>query len=146
MARIKLKQQPTYEFVHQTMVRVGDVNYGGHLGNDAFVRLTNDARVALLRELGASEQDLGDGVTAIVMTDLAVNYLAQAFLHQPLTVHSHLSSVTFASFRVHHLVARQEQPLALVETGLAAFDYQAGELGELPQTFLAALERRGIEV
>lgn len=38
-------------------VQVGDVNYGGHLANDAVLRLCHEVRMRWLATLGWSEMD-----------------------------------------------------------------------------------------
>ena len=150
MARIKLKKQQRYQFHHQLTVRVGDINYGGHLGNDAVVRLCNEARVAMMRQLGCSELDLGDGKTAMVMTELAVNYVGEGFLFDEVTIHTCVGAVGYFGFRLHHLLEKVDggraQPLALVETALSAFDHHSRQIGDLPPAFLQALETNGVEL
>ena len=42
MPRVKLEEQPTYEFNHTLTVRVTDLNYGNHLSNDAVIRLSEE--------------------------------------------------------------------------------------------------------
>lgn len=150
MARIKLKKQGGYPFQYHTTVRVSDINYGGHLGNDAVLRLCNEARVAMMRQLGCSELDLGDGQTAIVMTELAVNFVGEGFLFDEVTIHSRMDQVGYFGFRVHHLLEKADgeatTPVALVETALSAFDHQRRQIGELPESFLEAARRNGVPV
>jgi len=137
MARIKLKRQPHYQFHLRTTVGVSHINYGGHLGNDAVLRLCNEARGAMMRELGCSELDLGDGATAIVMTELAINYVGEGFLFDEVTIHTCMDRVGYFGFRVFHLLEKEADgaavPVALVETALSAFDGQSREIGEVPQ-------------
>jgi len=150
MPRIKLKRQEHYQFHHHLTVRISDINYGGHLGNDAVVRLCNEARVAMMRELGCSELDLGDGQTALVMTELAVNYVGEGFLFDEVIIHSRVDQVGYFGFRVHHLLEKDEEGatrvVALVETALSAFDHGSRQIGELPSSFLEALQRSGVPV
>ena len=58
-------------------VRITDVNYGKHLGNDALLGLVHEARMRFLAERGCSEEDCGDGV-GLIMRGLQVRFLAQA--------------------------------------------------------------------
>lgn len=58
-------------------VQVGDVNYGGHLANDAVLRLCHEVRMRWLAGLGWSETDAGGA--GLIMADAAVQYLAQGF-------------------------------------------------------------------
>lgn len=150
MARTRLKKQQHYPFEIHTTVRVSDINYGGHLGNDAVVRLINEARVAMMRELGCSELDLGDGQTAMVMTDMTVNYVGEGFLFDAVTIRSCVDRVSYFGFRLHHLITKPgpagqgEVDVALVETGLSAFHGQSRSIGELPASFLQALQSKGV--
>ena len=60
----------TYET--EIPIRISDVNYGGHLGNDAVLSLAHEARVRFLALRGFSEKDV-EGV-GIMMVDAAVVY------------------------------------------------------------------------
>ena len=52
MARIKIAVPPQFTFSTQIPVRITDINYGGHLGNDALLALLHEARVQFLRRYG----------------------------------------------------------------------------------------------
>src|SRR3989337_4016867 len=80
MPLIRLSEQLSYEFHYTTRLEPRDINYGGHLGNDALVSLAGSARAEALHAIGLREQDLGDGHTGIIMSDLAVNFRAEAFM------------------------------------------------------------------
>ncbi len=141
MPRVKLEEQPGYEFRHTLTIRVTDVNYGGHLGNDALVGLIHEARVNLMHTLGCSELDLGDRKTGLIMVDLVINFLQEGFMFDELQIDSHIGEVSTKSFRIFQRILKANKPLALAETGWLAFDYAARRTVPLPQTFLAALER-----
>ena len=140
MPRVKLTEQPYYEFAHTLHVRVTDLNYGSHLSNDAVVRLVHEARVHLLRELGCKELDLGDGQTGFIMGDLAVNFRQEGFLFDELTVQSHVGDITEKSFRLFHRICRNGETLALAETGLVTFNYSVRDIAPVPEVFLQALK------
>ena len=59
MARIKLEVPENIHFKTKITLRVSDMNYGGHLGNDAVLSLAHEARVQFLKQFGYSEMDLG---------------------------------------------------------------------------------------
>lgn len=140
MPRIKLKEQSGYEFQQTVSVRVTDLNYGGHLGNDALVSLIHDARAHLLYLLGCDEFDLGDQRTGLIMTDLIVNFKREGFMFDRLQIDSHVGEVSQKSFRIFHRITKAGDLLALVETGLVAFDYGQRRVVPLPEAFLRALE------
>lgn len=141
MPRVKLTEQPHYEFTHTLTVRVTDLNYGAHLANNAVIELIHEARAQLFRTLGFIETNLGDGQTGIIMGDLAVNFKQEGFLFDELTIHSHLGEFSHQSFRLFHKIMRADSILALVETGLVAFDYSARKIAPIPAPFVQALER-----
>jgi acyl-CoA thioesterase FadM len=142
MPRVKLDLQPVYEFHYEVTLQVRDINYGGHLGNDALVGLLHEARINLLHSLGVSEMNLGDGQTGIIMADLAVNFLEEGFMLDRLDIGSHMGEVTKHSFRVFHRLNKGDKILALAETGLIAFNYAARKIAPVPASFRQALENR----
>ncbi len=140
MPRVKLSEQPHYEFTHRLTVRVTDLNYGAHLANNAVIELIHEARAQLFRALGFVETNLGDGRTGIIMGDLVVNFKQEGFLFDELTIHSHTDEFSRHGFRLFHKITRDDSLLALVETGLVAFDYAERRTTALPAAFLQALE------
>ena len=67
MARVKLTLPDVCHFQTEVTVRIGDINYGGHLGNDAVLSLAHEARLQYFKSLGYSEIDI-EGV-GIVLAD-----------------------------------------------------------------------------
>lgn len=141
MPRIRLFEQETYEFRFLIDVQPRDVNYGGHLGNDALVSMVGTARARMFLSLGLSELDLGDGRTGVVMSDLAVNYRSEAFLFDELLIETHVGEFTHTGFRLFHRMMRGATVIAVVETGLIAFDYVSRKVVPIPQEFIKALGR-----
>jgi acyl-CoA thioesterase FadM len=52
MARVKLLIPERKIFSTEIAVRITDINYGNHVGNDAFVRILHEARVQWLTNNG----------------------------------------------------------------------------------------------
>ena len=77
MARIKLELPETYTFSTLLPIRITDLNYGGHVGNDTVVSLLHEARMQYLSHYGYSELDLG-GIS-LIMGDLAIEYKGEVF-------------------------------------------------------------------
>jgi acyl-CoA thioesterase FadM len=139
MPRVKLQPQPNYEFHYEVTLQVRDINYGGHLGNDALVGLLHEARINLLHGLGLSEMNLGDGQTGIIMADLVVNFLEEGFMLDRLDIDSHIGEVTQRSFRIFHRMAKGDQLLALAETGIVSFNYAERKIVPIPPSFRQVL-------
>jgi len=142
MPRIKLAEQEVYEFRFSIQVRPQDINYGGHLGNDDLISLVGAARAQLFHSLGLSELDLGDGQTGIIITDLVVNYRAEAFMFDELLVETHLDEFAEKGFRMFHRVRKNSKLIALMETGLMTYNYASKETAPIPEAFLKHLADR----
>ncbi|RPJ08121.1 MAG: esterase [Deltaproteobacteria bacterium] len=141
MPRTKLKEQPRYEFRYDVVIQPRDINCSGHLGHDTLISLVHSARADLLRLLGFREMDLGDGQTAIIMSDLAVNYREEAFMFDLLRIESHAGEISRDSFRIFYRVTRVDKIIALVETGLFAFNYRNHRIVRIPRAFEGALNQ-----
>ncbi len=132
MARVRLDLPPSLPFTTEMTVRVTDVNYGGHLGNDALLGLVHEARIRYLGSLGYTETDVGGA--GIIMTDAVVVYKAEAFLGDRLEiavgvgdVHSH-----GCDFLYRITKAATGAEVARAKTGIAFFDYAARRIIETP--------------
>lgn len=140
MPRVTLIEQPSYEHSHSLTVRATDINYAGHLGNEALLGLVHETRSHFLKAL-QFKTILGDTQqTGLAIADLVVNFKAEAFAHDPVVVDSQIGEMTEKSFRLFHRIRRGGQVIALVETGMVAYAYQERKVTTLPTEFLAGLQ------
>lgn len=135
MPRIKLSPLDTYRFEYRTTINARDVNYGGHLGNDAVVSLLHEARIDLLHSFGFTELDLGDRETGIIVSELQVSYRAEGHLLDEIIIQSDVIRMKNASFRMAHRIQRGDDTLVLAEVGIVAFNYKTRQVSELPELF-----------
>src|SRR5210317_1206588 len=75
MPRIKLKLPDSLPFRTEMPVRITDINYGRHLGNNDLLGLLHEARVRLFTRHGFSEIDV-DGA-GIIMVDTAILFKSE---------------------------------------------------------------------
>ena len=52
MARIKIEFPEKFAYSTNIPVRITDINYGGHVGNDAILSLIHEARMQFLENHG----------------------------------------------------------------------------------------------
>jgi acyl-CoA thioester hydrolase len=132
MPRLKLVPRASYPFSCELTVRTTDLNYGGHLGNDKLLSLVHEARVAFLAAHGLSELDF-QGVS-LILGDTAVVYQAEAYAGDKLKFEVAAAEPTRSGFRIFYRVTRPAdgQAIALVENGMACFDYQSRKIATLP--------------
>jgi len=77
MARLSLSLPESFRFSTEITVRITDLNYGRHLGNDSMLGLIHEARVRFLGHHGLSEGDVAG--TALILADAAIVFRAEAF-------------------------------------------------------------------
>ena len=133
MPRIKLKPLDKYSFQTEITVRVTDLNYGAHLGNDSLLSLVHEARVSFLANFGFSEMDFG-GVS-LIMADTAIIYQGEAYAGDVLIFEVVAGEPTRKGFRLFYRVTRKKDniAIALVENGMVCFDYKNRKLKTLPE-------------
>jgi len=140
MPRVRLSERPSYEFCHRLTVRPTDINYGGHLGNEAMLELIHEARTMFLAQLGFNTIDVNQLQVGLIIADLAVNFKNEAYAQDVLDIDCQIDELGKKSFRFFHRIRRAHQMIALVETGMVAFDYQARAVVPLPDEFFKALQ------
>lgn len=135
MARVEVTLPESFLFSTEIPIRIGDVNYGGHLGNDAVLSLVHEARVRFLRAHGYGELDV-DGA-GIVMVDAAVVYRAEGRYGMVLRVDVAAADVRTRGcdlvYRLADVATGQE--IARAKTGIMFFDYAARRLLHMPEGF-----------
>jgi acyl-CoA thioester hydrolase len=130
-----------YEFHYELQVQVGHLNYGGHLGHDSVVRIVHEARVHMFHALGVAENNLGDNRTGLIMGDLAFLYCGEGHLFDKLRLDSHVGELKRSAFRMFHRLVRDDTLIALVETGLMAYDYTLRAIAPFPDAFKRSLRQ-----
>jgi acyl-CoA thioester hydrolase len=130
MSRVKL-QVPENKIITITIpVRITDINYGNHLGNDAFVSIIHEARMQWLHQYGFTELNI-EG-TGLILADLVVEFKNESFYGDNIDVTITVGEISKVSFELYyHLQAqRNNEPviLALAKTGMVCYDYSAKKI------------------
>lgn len=133
MARIKLEMPQNYIFSTEITVRISDVNYGGHTGNDAILSFIHEARLRFFQHFGWSELSLG-GVGTI-MADVAIVYKAESFHKDKITIKVTPLELTKYGFDLYYHLSNADSgaEVALAKTGIVCFDYQNHKIAQLPE-------------
>jgi acyl-CoA thioesterase FadM len=133
MARVKLEMPDTYSFRCEIPIRITDLNYGGHVGNDIILSLVHEARVQYLRHYGYGELELvGYG---LIMADAAIEFKQELFYGQRLAVEVQAREFTRLGFELYYRFSLAQQPekaVAHVKTGMVCFDYSQKRPAALP--------------
>ena len=140
MPRIKIEIPEKFLFKAEISVRISDINYGGHLGNDSLLSIIHEARVRFLKHLGYSESDVeGNG---IIMNDAAIQYKAESFYGDELLIEVGVMDFSKIGcdivFRITNSDKKKE--IALAKTGIVFFDYENKKVAPLPEKFKLKIE------
>jgi len=135
MARVKLDLPDRFEFSTEIQVRIGDINYGGHLGNDTVLSLIHEARVRFLQKYGFTEANI-DGV-GLIMTDAVIVYKSEGFYGDTLTIDVTVGDFSRSGcdffYRFTNKLTRKE--VARAKTGIVFFDYKTRKVVSIPEHF-----------
>lgn len=128
MPRIKIELPEKFIYSTEIPVRITDINYGGHLGNDSLLSIVHEARVRFLKHLGYSESDVeGNGT---IMIDAAIQYKSEGFYGDELIVEIAVNDFSGIGcdfvFRITNKNTLKE--IALVKTGIVFFNYKKEKL------------------
>ena len=138
MQRTELPLPDAFPFETRLEARVGDINYGNHVGNDAMLTLLHEARLRFLAARGFSETDAGG--CGLTLVEALVQYRAQAFRGDALRIGVALTELDRAGFVLLYRVRRESDgaEIARARTALAFFDYARNRLCRAPQAFREA--------
>ena len=107
MPRIKLNELERYRFRHEQVITIAYINPAGHVGNSQMADLVHDGRIHLLRTLGLSELNIGDGKTGLIMGDLVINFKAELFLGEKILIESDIAEIEGKSLRFFHRISKE---------------------------------------
>lgn len=139
MARVKLDLPETFVFETTIKVRIGDINYGGHLGNDAVLSIMHEARFQFFNSLGYKDEISIDGVGTI-QADTAIVYKGEAFHGDEITVKIAIEDISRKSFDVVYALTCNEKEIARAKTGIVMFNYDEGKVCSIPENFLKKIQ------
>ena len=131
MARISIDLPSTFTFSATIPVRITDLNYGGHVGNDTILSIIHEARVQYLKNFGYSEKDLG-GV-GMIMSDVVINFRNELFYGDVIEASVAVMNISRASFYLVYVLKNNQNIIAEAKTGMVCFDYEKRKVTALPE-------------
>ena len=143
MARIKIDLPETFSFSTLFAVRITDLNYGAHVGNDTVLSFIHEARVRYLHSLGYSELNL-EGV-GLIMADAALVFKNEMYYGDELLISIRAVEFSRVGFDLIYKIEKKpaDQPVivvALAKTAMVCFDYEQKKVVPLPENALASLK------
>jgi len=141
MARIRIELPATLPFATEIPVRITDINYGGHLGNDALLSLIHEARCRFLQQHGFSETNIAGA--GILMVDAALTYRKEVFHGDVLRFEVGATDLQRTGCDIVYRVTRGGTVVAEAKTGIVFFDYKLLKIVRTPPAFAAKFTSAG---
>jgi acyl-CoA thioester hydrolase len=141
MARIRINLPDFFPFTTLLPVRITDLNYGGHVGNDAVLSLLHEARVQFLGRHGYSELNLAGA--SLIMGDVAIEFKREIFYGNSLRASVAAGEFTRAGFDLFYKLELGEEgkwlPAVYAKTGMVCYDYSTKKVVAVPEPVYKAL-------
>lgn len=142
MARLKI-QIPEKELASfHIPVRITDINYGNHVGNNAMVEIIHEARVQFL--LLHNFTELKAGGTALIMAELSVEFKQESFYPDILMVSVFCGEISRVSFELLYRISVEREGKAILiahaKTGMVCFDYAKRVTESIPESLKSVLK------
>lgn len=141
MGRAVIALPDKYLFSTKIPVRITDINYGGHLGNDSVFAIIQEARLQFLKYHGFSENDV-DGC-GIIMADAVIIYKSQAYYGDILHIEINVDDLSkrACDFIYRIINDKTGKEIARAKTRIAFFNYQKNRTVGIPEKFKFILRK-----
>jgi acyl-CoA thioesterase FadM len=142
MARVKIEIPEPVIGTFTIPVRIADINYGNHVGNDAFVSIIHEARMLWLKQYDYTELKI-EGI-GLIMSDLAIEFKSESFYGDVVEVKLGAGEISRVGFELYYrLFAKRNDEnilLANAKTGMVCYDYYAKKVASIPEKLKTILE------
>jgi len=134
MARIKIHLPDKFSFSCSIPVRITDINYGGHVGNDTVLSIIHEARMQFLTHLNYTEMKFA-GV-GMIMSDVAIEFKSELFYGDTITASVAAGEISKIGFDLLYRLEKQNgnktKLVAIAKTGMICYDYEKKKIVTLP--------------
>lgn len=142
MERIKINLPDSFSFSTNIQIRITDVNYGGHVGNDSFLSLVHEARLRFLASKGFSEMDvMGVG---LIMADAAIEFKKEMTYGDTVKISVAATGFDRIGFDLFYLLEVEKDGVTTIagkaKTGMMCFDYTNKKKAAIPAAAIEILQ------
>jgi len=141
MPRTKLLLPENFNFTANIPVRITDLNYGGHVGNDSILSLIHEIRVQFLRHHGYDELNLA-GV-GLIMADVTIEFKHELFYGEILRASVAAAEFSRIGFDLYYKLEKQtgEKWVSVTHarTGMVCYDYSLKKIAAVPKEVCSKL-------
>jgi len=138
MQRIKINLPEKFSFETIIPIRITDLNYGSHVGNDTILSILHEARVQYLRHFGFEELNFS-GV-GLIMSDVAIEFKSEIFYGEKIIASVTITDFSKFAFDVYYKLEKETSHaqgdkrilVVLAKTGMVCYDYSAKKIVPVP--------------
>lgn len=140
MARIKIELPAKSLASFNIPVRITDINYGNHVGNNSIVEIIHESRVQFLQQHQFTELDAGG--TGLILNELLVEFKNESFYGDSLNVKIFVGEVSKKSFEIYYqLIALRSENIVIAhaKTGMVCYNYSERKVESIPEKLKSIL-------
>lgn len=141
MTRIKIQLPDHFSFSCAIPIRITDMNYGGHAGNDTILTIIHEARMQFLQSLGYTEMNIA-GV-GMIMADAAIEFKSELFYGDIVIASVAAGEVSKIGFELFYRLEKETNDkkvlVAAAKTSMICYDYEKKKISSVPDEAKARL-------
>jgi len=139
MSRIKIERPEQFHFSCLIPVRITDINYGGHVGNDTVLSIIHEARMQFFKYFGYTEMQFAG--TGMIMTDAAIEFRNELFYGDMVIASVMAREFTKVGFELLYKLEketlRQDESAKMVQvvvatTRMVCYNYEKKKIVSVP--------------
>jgi acyl-CoA thioesterase FadM len=137
MARNKIAFPDSFPFNCQIPVRITDINYGGHAGNDTVLSIIHEARMQFLKSMGYTEMEFAGA--GMIMADVAIEFKNELFYGDIIIASVFAGEISKVGFELIYKLetlrpsnGEKKILVATAKTGMVCYDYQKKKIVSVP--------------
>ena len=135
MPRIKLELPEQFSFHTTIPIRITDINYGGHAGNDSMLSIIHEARMRFLQQQDYDEKNFA-GV-GLIMNDVTIEFKKELVYGDVVEIAVTATAFERVRFDIFYkldtLRNGKNITVAVAKTGMVCFDYTTKKITPVPE-------------
>jgi acyl-CoA thioesterase FadM len=135
MPKTKITLPEHFTFTTEIPIRITDLNYGGHVGNDSVLSILHEIRMQFLRYHEYTELDLAG--TGIIMADVAIEFKSEVFYGE--TIRASVAAGEFSRvgfdiyYKLEKIQGQKWVTVAVARTGMVCYNYDQKKIASVPK-------------
>jgi len=143
MQRVKIKLPDNFNFSTNIKIRITDLNYGGHVGNDSFLSLIHEARQQFFNFFGYAELKIENA--SLIMTDALMEFKKELNYGDEVKISVVADSFDKFGFDIFYKLEIVNNGVPMLagkaKTGMLCYNYESKKIMLLPEKAVAVLAR-----